>query len=158
MKLSAKTRYGVRAVFDIAFHTQSSPGVAVPAKEIAEREKVPLRYLEQIFQDLRRSGLVESKRGPRGGYFLKRAADKTTLADLVLALEGASSGLFSKDEPSSEEEALGTPISGPVTSVLWEELDEVVRAWFSGITVHDMVQRGNSLGLGNETNLNMYFI
>ncbi len=157
MKLSAKTRYGVRAVFDIAFHTQHSPGVAVPAKEIAEREKVPLRYLEQIFQDLRRAGLVESKRGPRGGYFLKRPADKTTLADLVVALEGVSAGLFASDARSDDAE-LGKPASAEVTCALWEELDEVIQQWFQQVTMDDLVKRANALGLGKDETLNMYFI
>jgi Rrf2 family protein len=67
MRLSTKTRYGVRAMFDIAFHHQGQANIAAQAKEIARREEIPLRYLEQIFQDLKRAGLVESKRGPRGG-------------------------------------------------------------------------------------------
>ena len=91
MRLSTKTRYGVRAVFDIAYHGGTEPGGAVPAaqaKDIAERQHIPLRYLEQIFQDLKKAGLVESKRGPRGGYYLKREAEKITLGDVVRALQG----------------------------------------------------------------------
>ncbi len=70
MKLSTTTRYGVRALFDIAFHNQGRP---TQARDIARRQEVPLRYLEQIFQELRRANLVEAKRGPRGGYSLARA-------------------------------------------------------------------------------------
>jgi len=63
VKLSNKGRYGVRAIFDIAFHNE---GRATQIKEIAERQAIPPRFLEQIFQDLKRAGLVASRRGPRG--------------------------------------------------------------------------------------------
>ena len=74
MRLSTKTRYGVRAIFDIAYHGQDAPQLTAQARDIAVREHIPVRYLEQIFQDLKRAGLVDSKRGPRGGYYLKRKA------------------------------------------------------------------------------------
>src|SRR5437879_13208701 len=85
MKLSTKTRYGVRAVFDIAFHNSGQP---TQARDIARRQDVPLRYLEQIFQELRRAHLVSAKRGPRGGYFLARAPGEITLGDVVRAVQG----------------------------------------------------------------------
>src|SRR5262249_23220801 len=86
MRLQAKTRYGVRAVFDIAFHQTEG---AVQAKDIARREEIPLRYLEQIFQDLKRAGIVESRRGPRGGYTLRRSPDDLRLGEVVRALQGS---------------------------------------------------------------------
>ena len=82
MKLSTKTRYGVRAVFDIAYHNQGRP---TQARDIARRQDVPLRYLEQIFQELRRANLVDAKRGPKGGYFLSRTPESITLGDDVPA-------------------------------------------------------------------------
>src|SRR5438105_6818851 len=85
MKLSTKTRYGVRAVFDIAYHNSGHP---TQARDIARRQEVPLRYLEQIFQELRRAHLVSAKRGPRGGYFLARPPESITLGDVVRAVQG----------------------------------------------------------------------
>src|SRR4029078_11126671 len=85
MRLSTKTRYGVRAVFDIAHHA-APDGTAAQAKEVAKRQRIPLRYLEQIFQDLKKAGLVESKRGPRGGYTLRRDPADIRLGDIVRAL------------------------------------------------------------------------
>src|SRR4051795_12451724 len=85
VKLSNKGRYGVRALFDIAFHNNGRP---TQIKDIAERESIPARFLEQIFQDLKRAGLVGAKRGPRGGYHLARPAPEIKLGDVVRALEG----------------------------------------------------------------------
>src|SRR3954452_6653796 len=95
MKLSTKTRYGVRALFDIAFHNQGRP---TQARDIARRQEVPLRYLEQIFQELRRAHLVEAKRGPRGGYSLARAPEAITLGDVVRAVQGPIELLAADDE------------------------------------------------------------
>jgi Rrf2 family protein len=85
VKLSNKGRYAVRALFDIAFYNDGRP---TQVKEIAERQGIPPRFLEQIFQDLKRANLVGSKRGPQGGYSLGRRAGEIRLGDVVRALEG----------------------------------------------------------------------
>jgi Rrf2 family protein len=85
VKLSNKGRYAVRALFDIAFYNEGRP---TQVKDIAERQNIPPRFLEQIFQDLKRSGIVGSKRGPQGGYSLARRAGEIRLGDVVRALEG----------------------------------------------------------------------
>src|SRR6188768_3836500 len=85
VKLSNKGRYAVRALFDIAYFNAGQP---TQAKDIAERQGIPPRFLEQIFQDLKRSGIVGSKRGPQGGYSLTRRAADIRLGDVVRALEG----------------------------------------------------------------------
>src|SRR5262245_62223952 len=85
VKLSNKGRYAVRALFDIAFYNEGRP---TQVKDIAERQSIPPRFLEQIFQDLKRAGIVGSKRGPQGGYNLARAAAEIGLGDVIRALEG----------------------------------------------------------------------
>ena len=85
MKLSSRGRYSVRAMFDIAFHGE---GAAAQIKDIAERQGIPPRFLEQIFQDLKRAGLVSSKRGPRGGYHMTRPARDISVGEIVRAVEG----------------------------------------------------------------------
>ena len=147
MRLSTKTRYGVRAIFDIAFHNQDQPGVAAQAKDIARREDIPLRYLEQIFQDLKRAGLVESKRGPRGGYYLKRDAPAIPLGDVVRALQGPIEEMFVVEDEDARVSD-GQPVtSRHVTASLWKELAGHVTAWFDGVTIADLVKRGDELGL-----------
>ena len=73
MKLSTKSRYGVRAMFDMAYHAGNLPA---QIKDISRRQNISPRYLEQIFQDLKKAGLLKSRRGPQGGYSLSRPADQ----------------------------------------------------------------------------------
>ena len=148
MRLSTKTRYGVRAIFDIAYHGQDTPQAATQARDIARREDIPLRYLEQIFQDLKRAGLVDSKRGPRGGYSLKKSADQITLAEVVRALQGPIEETFLDEDEQAQKAAQHTPPSArQVTAGLWRELAEHVSSWFSAVTVADLVKRGSDLGV-----------
>lgn len=155
MRLSTKTRYGVRAIFDIAFHNGGQPGSAAQAKDIARREAIPLRYLEQIFQDLKRAGLVESKRGPRGGYYLKREPSEITLGDVVRALQGPIDEMFVVDADDEREK----PASRPVTAALWRDLADHVTGWFDAVSIADLVTRGHKLGLSRSTaGQPMYFI
>lgn len=85
VKLSSKGRYAVRALFDIAFYNDGQP---TQVRDIAERQNIPQRFLEQIFQDLKRSGIVGSKRGPQGGYLLARPARDIPLGEVVRIIEG----------------------------------------------------------------------
>jgi Rrf2 family transcriptional regulator, iron-sulfur cluster assembly transcription factor len=147
MRLSTKTRYGVRAIFDIAYHGQDAGQASAQARDIARREDIPLRYLEQIFQDLKRAGLVDSKRGPRGGYYLKRAPEEISLAEVVRALQGPIEEMFLVEEMEPTSRLAQAPSSRQVTAALWKELAEHVLGWFSGVTVADLVKRGNQLGV-----------
>lgn len=141
MKLSSKGRYGVRAVFDIAFHND---GKATQIKDIAERQAIPARFLEQIFQDLKRSGIVTSKRGPRGGYQLAREPAELTLGDVVRALEGPIDlGAAETGEPTDA----GDPTSLGVTEQAFRELGERIEAVFDGMSIGDLVERGEALGI-----------
>ena len=149
MRLSTKTRYGVRAIFDIAYHGQDSAQASAQARDIARREDIPLRYLEQIFQDLKRAGLVDSKRGPRGGYYLKRPPEEISLSEVVRALQGPIEEMFlvEEAEPASARVHQSMPSSRQVTAAVWKELAEHVLAWFATVTVADLVKRGNHLGV-----------
>lgn len=89
LRLSSKTRYAVRAVFDVAFHAPAPS----QAREVADRQRIPLRFLEQILSDLKRAGILSSKRGPRGGFVLARPPANVTLGDVVRAVEGPIAGV-----------------------------------------------------------------
>ncbi|MCG8418283.1 MAG: Rrf2 family transcriptional regulator [Proteobacteria bacterium] len=156
MRLSTKTRYGVRAIFDIAYHSQNQPGVAAQAKDIARREEIPLRYLEQIFQELKRAGLVESKRGPRGGYYLKRDPAEITLGDVVRGLQGPIEELFMVEEEGVDSQAVS---SRQLTATLWRELAGHITRWFDSVSIADLIERGEKLGLPRAgVGQPMYFI
>jgi len=84
--MTQQLRYSIYGIFDLAYHGDEKP---IRIEEIGRRQDIPPRYLEQIFQRLRRAGLVVSKRGPGGGYLLARSPDEITLADVVTAVQGA---------------------------------------------------------------------
>lgn len=138
VKLSNKGRYGVRAIFDIAFH---SGGKATQIKDISRRQAIPPRFLEQIFQDLKRAGLVTSKRGPKGGYALAMDPDDIRLGDIVRALEGPIS-LAEGDAQGDGDET-----SRVVTETAFSELSDNIEACFDAITIQDLCDRGDAHGV-----------
>src|SRR5215475_3093501 len=85
VRLPRKAQYAICGVFDLAYNGQ---GEAVQIRAISARQAIPPRYLEQIFQRLRRAGLVRSKSGPGGGYRLARPPEEITLREVVEAVEG----------------------------------------------------------------------
>ena len=139
MKLSNKGRYGVCAIFDIAFHND---GRATQIKEIAERQAIPARFLEQIFQDLKRAGLVASRRGPRGGYQLARPATEIRLGDIVRALEGPIE-LAPND---NDEAAEGDATSRTVAEEAFANVSRRIEACFDEVTIESLCERGEALG------------
>jgi Rrf2 family protein len=159
LKLSTKTRYGVRAVFDIAYHGGGGP---TQVKDIARRQEIPLRYLEQIFQDLKKAGLVDAKRGPRGGYHLKNRPEDVRLGAIVRALQGPIEEIFAPDDqPAPARGASRSPAGGArqVTATLWKELAGHMADWFDRVSLADMVRRGNEIGVPRDDGARpMYFI
>lgn len=148
MRLSSKTGYGVQALFDMAFHGR---GRAVQAREVAERQGVPLRYLEQILQELRRAGFVDAKRGPGGGYVLARAPEQVSLGDVVAALEGPVDGWLSfEGAPAGEAD---------VPAQAWREVAGRIADVLGGVSLQDLVTRAEALGLARQSPApQMYFI
>jgi Rrf2 family protein len=90
MRVSAKVDYALRAAVELASRESEWP---VTGETIATAQAIPLRFLENILLELRRAGLVESRRGPEGGYLLARAAREITLADVIRAIDGPLAGV-----------------------------------------------------------------
>jgi Rrf2 family iron-sulfur cluster assembly transcriptional regulator len=134
MQLSTKGRYAVMAMADLAGHGAER---AVSLAEIAERQQLSLPYLEQLFARLRRRGLVMSVRGPGGGYRLARAADETSIADVVLAV----------DEPLRATRCGGHGGAGGcmkggvrcLTHDLWEETGRRIRDYLASVSLADVL-------------------
>lgn len=97
MKLSMRSRYGLRAMLALAMHEGSKP---VMTKQIAEKQNLPVTYLEQLMLTLRKAGLVNATRGARGGYVLARDPREISLAEIVEALEGPLDVADCADVPS----------------------------------------------------------
>ena len=85
MRISAKADYAVRAALELA---ASPDGKPVKGTLLAEAQEIPLQFLEHILLDLKRAGIVQTKRGARGGYWLAQPAEATTVADVIRAVEG----------------------------------------------------------------------
>ncbi len=135
MKLSTKGRYAVMALVDLASYSKGRP---LALAEIAERQEISLSYLEQLFAKLRRGGLVNSVRGPGGGYLLARPANETRISDVILAV----------DEPIRATRCTpGSPLgcrsnnSRCLTHDLWEELGNQIHLFLSSVTLDDVVER-----------------
>ena len=141
MKLSNKGRYAVRALFDIAFFNDGRP---TQVKDIAERQNIPPRFLEQIFQDLKRGGIVGSKRGPQGGYSLTRRAVDIKLGDVVRALEGP---IQLGDREAQGRRNQASSDAKRVTELVFRDLSARVEACFDAITISDICARAEELGM-----------
>ena len=137
MKLSNKGRYGVRALFDIAFHNE---GRATQIREIADREMIPVRFLEQIFQDLKKAGILGAKRGPRGGYHLARPASEISLGDVFRALEGPI--VVASDDESREART-----EPDAAAFVFKELASSIEHCFDTLSIADICEKGASLGV-----------
>ena len=135
MKLSTKSRYAVMAMVDLA---KQSTGEPIALADVADRQEISLSYLEQIFGKLRRGGLVNSARGPGGGYMLSRSAADTRISDIILAV----------DEPIQTTRCKpGSPFgcklnqSRCMTHDLWEELGHQIYIYLSSVSLEDVVQK-----------------
>ena len=136
MRLTTKGRYAVTAMLDLALHADAGP---VSLADISERQGISISYLEQLFVKLRRAGLVDSVRGPGGGYRLAKAASEIRVIDVLAAVDetidamhkgaGASGGLSGSRAQS-------------VTNRLWEGLSAHVYVFLHQTRLSDVVGNG----------------
>ncbi|MFO0572122.1 MAG: Rrf2 family transcriptional regulator [Polyangiaceae bacterium] len=142
VKLSNKGRYAVRALFDIAFYNDGKP---TQVKDIAARQGIPPRFLEQIFQDLKRAAIVGSKRGPQGGYSLAKRAEDIRLGDVVRALEGPIA-LADRADPAGRRNR-HAPDGRTVTDAVFKDLSARIEACFDEVSVADLCEKAVALGI-----------
>jgi Rrf2 family iron-sulfur cluster assembly transcriptional regulator len=133
MRLSTKSRFAVTAMIDVALREDRGP---VSLSAISERHQISLSYLEQLFSKLRQHHLVESTRGPGGGYSLARNAEKITMADIVSAVD------FSSDSEESTTEA-----NNWMSSELWASLNEKMLAHLQSISLRQLVSEQRAKGI-----------
>lgn len=132
MRLTTKGRYAVTAMLDLALHYEDGP---ITLADISQRQCISLSYLEQLFAKLRRQGLVESTRGPGGGYRLSRSPLEIPVADVILAVdekvETTRCGGLSNCQ--DDEQCL--------THELWAELSQQIYQFLCGISLGNLVER-----------------
>ncbi len=155
MKLSTKSRYGVRALFDMAYHAGTLPA---QIKDISRRQAISPRYLEQIFQDLKKAGLLKSKRGPQGGYQLAKKPQEITVRDIVMAAEGAISLVECVNEGRPRRKKCEFD-NQCVTQRVWLEATRHLQQYLSSVTLKDLCEDAKTMGLEKELDHRfMYFI
>lgn len=132
MQLTTRGRYAVTAMLDLAM---GEDGQTMRLADIADRQGISQSYLEQLFSGLRRSGLVESARGPGGGYRLARASSEISVADIIDAVNERidATRCGGKGDCQRGDTCL--------THHLWIELSNELQGFLSGITLGDLIER-----------------
>jgi len=146
MRLSTKSRYGVRAIFDIAYHSE---GLETQVKDISRRQEISPRYIEQIFQKLKRAGIIDSKRGPKGGYFLMKKPDEITVGEIIRVTEGDIDPVLCLD-PNDRGRLCGRS-KKCVTRMIWNEAGNRLKEYFDSVTVKDLCEKAQKIGIKRES-------
>lgn len=140
MKLSTKTRYGTRILVELASNNSSD---SLNVKTISSRQKIPFKYLEQIFRILKQSDMVKSLRGPKGGYQLAKAPETISLGEVVRLFEGQTDLVACINTPENCEMAAEC-----IVRSAWQEATSALYQKLDSITIADLVQQGDHPSLG----------
>ena len=135
MKISTKGRYALRLMLDVALH---SNGAAVPLRDVAQRQEISDKYLEQIVTQLSRAGLVRSVRGAGGGYLLTREPSKYTVGEILRTLEGNLAPVSCAD---SNDVCRCSRADRCVTVEIWRDIQAAVSGVVDHLTLADLVER-----------------
>ncbi len=138
MKISARGRYSMQALFDLAHHSHGEP---VPLHLIAERQGLSLPFLEQIFNKLKKAGVVASVRGPKGGYVLTRPCNQVSVGE-VLRLTDAGLYAVAKQDPARAGEVLMEDEA--MSRMLWQQLQEHISTFMEKTTIADLCSETSS--------------
>jgi Rrf2 family iron-sulfur cluster assembly transcriptional regulator len=148
MRLTTMSRFGTRAIFDIAYH---STGLPVQVKDIAERQQIPIKYLEQIFHKLKKTDFIKSERGPGGGYVLTKDPGKIMVGDIIKAvnehtdLVACVSDSADKSKPCARKDQC-------VTRSVWKEASRQITDHFNSVTVADLCESARRKNLKSDVN------
>ena len=132
MRLSTKGRYAVTAMLDLALHQCGDP---VSVFDVAERQGISSSYLEQLFARMRRAGLIESVRGPGGGYQLSRSSEDIDVAAVIAAVDESVDATRCGGNGDCQE---GDTC---LTHHLWCDLSDQIQAFLTGISLGELVAR-----------------
>ena len=136
MKVSTRGRYGLRAMVELAKHEGEG---AIPLRKIAENQNISEQYLEQLFSNLRKSQLVKSVRGAKGGYMLASPPEETSVKEVIAALEGpiAPTDCVLDNDNSCENE------KDCSTHDLWDRLQDCIIEMLDSVTLADLMKNSS---------------
>ncbi len=138
MKLSTRSRYGVRLMLDMSLHSSGGPARLA---DIAKRQAIPLKYLEQIIITLKKAGYVKSVRGPRGGHLPAKPLKEISVGEVVSVLEGGIRLTKCTDHPEACDRSASC-----ITRFLWKEASHAMRERLDTVTFFDLVEMSLSGG------------
>ena len=131
MKISTRGRYGTRMMLDLAAHHDQGP---TPLREIAKRQDLSVKYLEQLIIPLKAAGYIRSVRGARGGYTLARKPDKISVGQIIKVLEGGLSLVDCVEDPKICEREKNCP-----TRDIWLRMSQRLMEELSSLTLRDVL-------------------
>jgi len=139
MKVSHRVTYGIMAIVDLALNAKESP---IQARAIARRQGIPVRFLEQVLNSMKKAGLVDSLRGPQGGYRLQKAPSALSVADVLEALDGpvfrrAFEGGTTSDRYMSKTELL--------LGQVWKQVAQAEHEVLQRITIDELAARQRAI-------------
>jgi Rrf2 family iron-sulfur cluster assembly transcriptional regulator len=137
MKLSTRSRYGTRLMLDMAQHYNKGP---IQLGDIAKRQDVSVKYLEQIIIPLKRAHYIESVRGPKGGHILTKPPEEITVGEIVALLEDSSCLVECCEDTTVCDRADLCPTRG-----LWKEASEAMFDRLAAITLADLVEKAKAM-------------
>lgn len=133
MKLSTRSRYGLRMMLDMAQHCEEGP---VQIGSIAKRQDISVKYLEQLIIPLKKANYIKSVRGPKGGHMLAKTADQITVGEIVRLLEGGINLADCISQPEICERHAGC-----LTRAVWQEATSAMYEKLDAITLAEMIER-----------------
>jgi Rrf2 family iron-sulfur cluster assembly transcriptional regulator len=148
IRLSKKMLFAIEAVLDIAYNASASP---VQSSEITRRQGIPRRYLEQVLQQLVRSGVLAGTRGPRGGYRLARERRRISIGEIVRIIRQ----LETAEDPIADP--AGAELGRKVVRPLWLELQDNLMKQLDATTIEDLCMRAYRAGIAGEFGARMDF-
>jgi len=136
LRLTRKLMFAIEAVVDIAYNSGEQP---VQSKDIAERQGIPRRYLEQVLQQLVRADILRGVRGPRGGYRLARERRRIPLGEIVRIVAGM--------DTDEDDEDTGSDLGRIVLQPLWQDLQEEALVKLDAVSIEDLCRTARSAGI-----------
>ncbi len=131
MKMTTKGRYAVTAMLDLALNHDKEP---ITLADISQRQGISLSYLEQLFSRLRGQDLVDSTRGPGGGYRLNRATDAISLAEIIFAVDDSTDVIRGRNYRNNHD------TRASLTNKLWADLSEQIHDFLDDITLAQVLE------------------
>ena len=138
VKLSREEQYGIMALVDLAYNLNGGPA---QVRQIAKRQKIPQRFLEQIFAKLRQADVVIGKRGPRGGYSLAKDPKDIRLEEVMRALR----------PKLQEDQRTDAPALAELIEVVWSEIEGSFQTTLRGVSLENLCDRARELGITDAT-------